>query len=81
MQHTEFHRDKTKDSHGENCCRAEKGGQPVSWLEHRKSALLCAEPPEATCAIESGKGAKSLVELLVSNGKWKAVWSVFLADV
>ncbi|XP_066491408.1 gametogenetin-binding protein 2 isoform X1 [Tiliqua scincoides] len=64
MQHTEFHREKTKDSHGENCCRAEKGAHPVPWLEHKKTALLCAEPPEAACVTESGKGAKSLVELL-----------------
>nr|XP_028564400.1 gametogenetin-binding protein 2 isoform X1 [Podarcis muralis] len=60
--HTEFHRDKTKDPHTDTCCRAEKGGQP--WLEHRKTALSCAELPEAASAPDSGKGAKSLVELL-----------------
>ncbi|XP_054857292.1 gametogenetin-binding protein 2 isoform X2 [Eublepharis macularius] len=60
----EFLRDKTKDPHAELCCRAEKGGQPVPWLEHRKTAALCAEPPEAAPVPDSGKGAKSLVELL-----------------
>ncbi|XP_033027575.1 gametogenetin-binding protein 2 isoform X3 [Lacerta agilis] len=60
--HTEFHRDKTKDPHTDTCCRAEKGGQ--AWLEHRKTALSCAELPEAASAPDSGKGAKSLVELL-----------------
>ncbi|KAM6465041.1 gametogenetin-binding protein 2 isoform 2-T7 [Liasis olivaceus] len=62
--HTEFHRDKTKDPHVEICCRTEKAGQPVPWLEHRKTALLCAESAEAAPAPDSGKGAKSLVELL-----------------
>ncbi|XP_061460794.1 gametogenetin-binding protein 2 isoform X1 [Rhineura floridana] len=62
--HTEFHRDKTKDPHAEACCRAEKGRPPVPWLEQRKAALLHAEPPEAAAAPDSGKGAKSLVELL-----------------
>ncbi|XP_048338732.1 gametogenetin-binding protein 2 [Sphaerodactylus townsendi] len=60
----EFHRDKTKDLRSEPCCRAEKGGQSVPWLEHRKAAVLCAEPPEAAPGPDSGKGAKSLVELL-----------------
>ncbi|XP_077167202.1 gametogenetin-binding protein 2 isoform X3 [Paroedura picta] len=57
---TEFHRDKTKGLHSEPCCRAEKVGQPVPWLEHRKAA----DPPEAAPVPDSGKGAKSLVELL-----------------
>nr|XP_056721132.1 gametogenetin-binding protein 2 isoform X2 [Euleptes europaea] len=60
----EFHRDKTKDPCSEPCCRAEKGGQPVPWLDHRKAAVVCAEPPEVGPVPNSGKGAKSLVELL-----------------
>ncbi|XP_006899523.1 PREDICTED: gametogenetin-binding protein 2 [Elephantulus edwardii] len=55
--HTVFHRDKTKDAHPESYYSSEKGGQPLAWLEHRKNVPQCAEP-------ESGKGAKSLVELL-----------------
>ncbi|XP_007440339.1 gametogenetin-binding protein 2 isoform X2 [Python bivittatus] len=62
--HTEFHRDKTKDPRVEICCRTEKAGQPVPWLEHRKTVLLCAESSEAAPAPDSGKGTKSLVELL-----------------
>ncbi|XP_063152734.1 gametogenetin-binding protein 2 isoform X2 [Candoia aspera] len=62
--HTEFHRDKTRDPHVEICCRTEKAGQPVPWLEHRKTALLCTESSEAVPAPDSGKGTKSLVELL-----------------
>ncbi|XP_053130998.1 gametogenetin-binding protein 2-like isoform X3 [Hemicordylus capensis] len=67
--HPEFHpQDKTKEPTLPAemlCCRAEKGGQPVPWLERRKTAaLLCAEPPEAASAPDAGKGAKSLVELL-----------------
>uniref|UniRef100_A0A6J0T8X5 Gametogenetin-binding protein 2 n=1 Tax=Pogona vitticeps TaxID=103695 RepID=A0A6J0T8X5_9SAUR len=60
--HTEFHRDKTKDPHAETCCRTEKAGQPVPWSERRKMVPPCANPPET--ATDSGKGAKSLVELL-----------------
>nr|XP_020642556.1 gametogenetin-binding protein 2 isoform X1 [Pogona vitticeps] len=60
--HTEFHRDKTKDPHAEACCRTEKAGQPVPWSERRKMVPPCANPPET--ATDSGKGAKSLVELL-----------------
>uniref|UniRef100_A0A8C6XZR5 Gametogenetin-binding protein 2 n=1 Tax=Naja naja TaxID=35670 RepID=A0A8C6XZR5_NAJNA len=63
--HTDYHRDKTKDPHAEICCRTEKAGPPtVPWLEHRKTASLCAESSEAAPAPESGKGTKSLVELL-----------------
>ncbi|XP_068934236.1 gametogenetin-binding protein 2 isoform X3 [Petaurus breviceps papuanus] len=62
--HTVFHRDKTKDSHAENCCSSEKGGQPLPWFEHRKNAPQFAEPAEASLGPDSGKGAKSLVELL-----------------
>ncbi|XP_032070821.1 gametogenetin-binding protein 2 isoform X1 [Thamnophis elegans] len=63
--HTDYRRDKTKDPHAEICCRTEKAGPPtVPWLEHRKSALLCVESSEAAPAPESGKGTKSLVELL-----------------
>uniref|UniRef100_A0A8C5SHL9 Gametogenetin-binding protein 2 n=1 Tax=Laticauda laticaudata TaxID=8630 RepID=A0A8C5SHL9_LATLA len=65
--HTDYHRDKTKDPHAEICCRIEKAGPAtVPWLEHRKTALLCVESSEASPAPESGKGTKSLVELLVS---------------
>ncbi|KAM4843953.1 gametogenetin-binding protein 2 isoform 4-T4 [Thomomys bottae] len=53
--HTVFHRDKTKDAHPESCCSTEKGGQPLPWF---------AEPTEASFGPDSGKGAKSLVELL-----------------
>lgn len=66
--HTEFYRAKIKDPHTPICYRAEKGEQPVPWLEPRAMALLCAEPPEGATVPDSGKGAKSLVELLVSNG-------------
>ncbi|XP_062815431.1 gametogenetin-binding protein 2 isoform X4 [Anolis carolinensis] len=62
--HTDFHRDKTKDPRAETCCCSEKAGQPVPWTEHRKTVLLCAEPPEAASTPDAGKGAKSLVELL-----------------
>ncbi|XP_051850052.1 gametogenetin-binding protein 2 isoform X4 [Sminthopsis crassicaudata] len=62
--HTVFHRDKTKDSHAENCCSSEKGGQPLPWFEHRKNVPQFAEPAEASLGPDSGKGAKSLVELL-----------------
>ncbi|XP_026538517.1 gametogenetin-binding protein 2 [Notechis scutatus] len=63
--HTDYHRDKTKDPRAEICCRIEKAGPAtVPWLEHRKTALLCAESSEASPAPESGKGTKSLVELL-----------------
>ncbi|KAM6163456.1 gametogenetin-binding protein 2 isoform 4-T4 [Rhynchocyon petersi] len=55
--HTVFHRDKTKDVHPESYYSSEKGGHPLAWLEHRKNVSQCAEP-------DSGKGAKSLVELL-----------------
>ncbi|XP_012868828.1 PREDICTED: gametogenetin-binding protein 2 isoform X1 [Dipodomys ordii] len=53
--HTVFHRDKTKDAHPESCCSTEKGGQPLPWF---------AEPTETSFGPDSGKGAKSLVELL-----------------
>ncbi|XP_063002611.1 gametogenetin-binding protein 2 isoform X1 [Elgaria multicarinata webbii] len=64
--HTEFHRDKTKDPHAETCCHAGKAGQLVPWLEHRKTAVLCVteSPEEADSVADSGKGGKSLVELL-----------------
>ncbi|XP_072503037.1 gametogenetin-binding protein 2 isoform X8 [Notamacropus eugenii] len=62
--HTVFHRDKTKDSHAENCCSSEKGGQPLPWFEHRKNIPQFVEPAEASLGPDSGKGAKSLVELL-----------------
>ncbi|XP_056672430.1 gametogenetin-binding protein 2 isoform X11 [Monodelphis domestica] len=62
--HTVFHRDKTKDSHAENCCSSEKGGQPLPWFEHRKNIPQFAEPAETSLGPDSGKGAKSLVELL-----------------
>ncbi|XP_043858099.1 gametogenetin-binding protein 2 isoform X2 [Dromiciops gliroides] len=62
--HTVFHRDKTKDSHAENCCSSEKGGQPLPWFEHRKNVPQFAEPAEVSLGPDSGKGAKSLVELL-----------------
>ncbi|XP_048223046.1 gametogenetin-binding protein 2 isoform X4 [Perognathus longimembris pacificus] len=53
--HTVFHRDKTKDAHPESCCSTEKDGQPLPWF---------AEPTETSFGPDSGKGAKSLVELL-----------------
>jgi hypothetical protein len=62
-----FHRDKTKDAHPESCCSTEKGGQPLPWFEHRKNVPQFAEPTETLLGPDSGKGAKSLVELLVSN--------------
>ncbi|XP_077898505.1 gametogenetin-binding protein 2 isoform X7 [Ictidomys tridecemlineatus] len=62
--HTVFHRDKTKDAHPESCCSAEKGGQPLPWFEHRKNVPQFAEPTEMLFGPDSGKGAKSLVELL-----------------
>ncbi|PNI47487.1 GGNBP2 isoform 9, partial [Pan troglodytes] len=64
--HTVFHRDKTKDTHPESCCSSEKGGQPLPWFEHRKNVPQFAEPTETLFGPDSGKGAKSLVELLVS---------------
>ena len=65
--HTVFHRDKTKDAHPESCCSSEKGGQPLPWFEHRKNVPQFAEPTETSFGPDSGKGAKSLVELLVSK--------------
>uniref|UniRef100_A0A8C2RSP6 Gametogenetin-binding protein 2 n=1 Tax=Capra hircus TaxID=9925 RepID=A0A8C2RSP6_CAPHI len=62
--HTVFHRDKTKDAHPESCCSSEKGGQPLPWFEHRKNVPQFAEPTETSFGPDSGKGAKSLVELL-----------------
>ena len=62
--HTESHRDTTKDPRAETCCRAEKAGQSGPWSERRKMAPPCADPPEAVSSTDSGKGAKSLVELL-----------------
>lgn len=62
--HTVFHRDKTKDAHPESCCSTEKGGQPLPWFEHRKSVPQFTEPTEMSFGPDSGKGAKSLVELL-----------------
>ncbi|XP_023612606.1 gametogenetin-binding protein 2 isoform X5 [Myotis lucifugus] len=62
--HTLFHRDKTKDAHPESCCSSEKGGQPLPWFEHRKNVPQFAEPTEMSFGPDSGKGAKSLVELL-----------------
>uniref|UniRef100_A0A096P511 Dehydrogenase/reductase SDR family member 11 n=1 Tax=Papio anubis TaxID=9555 RepID=A0A096P511_PAPAN len=62
--HTVFHRDKTKDTHPESCCSSEKGGQPLPWFEHRKNVPQFAEPTETLFGPDSGKGAKSLVELL-----------------
>lgn len=62
--HTVFHRDKTKDAHPESCCSSEKGGQPLPWFEHRKNVPQFAEPAETSFGPDSGKGAKSLVELL-----------------
>lgn len=65
--HTVFHRDKTKDTHPESCCTSEKGGQPLPWFEHRKNVPQFAEHTETSFGPDSGKGAKSLVELLVSK--------------
>lgn len=65
--HTVFHRDKTKDAHPESCCSPEKGGQPLPWFEHRKNVPQFAEPIEPSFGPDCGKGAKSLVELLVSK--------------
>lgn len=65
--HTVFHRDKTKDVHPESCCSSEKDGQPLPWFEHRKNVPQFAEPTETSFGPDSGKGAKSLVELLVSK--------------
>ncbi|MEJ1272293.1 gametogenetin binding protein 2 [Cricetulus griseus] len=62
--HTVFHRDKTKDAHPESCCSTEKGGQPLPWFEHRKNVPQFTEPTEMPFGPDSGKGAKSLVELL-----------------
>uniref|UniRef100_A0A2K5PQA3 Gametogenetin-binding protein 2 n=1 Tax=Cebus imitator TaxID=2715852 RepID=A0A2K5PQA3_CEBIM len=62
--HTVFHRDKTKDAHPESCCSSEKGGQPLPWFEHRKNVPQLAESTETLFGPDSGKGAKSLVELL-----------------
>ncbi|XP_028354488.1 gametogenetin-binding protein 2 isoform X6 [Physeter macrocephalus] len=62
--HTVFHRDKTKDTHPESCCSSEKGGQPLPWFEHRKNVPQFAEHTETAFGPDSGKGAKSLVELL-----------------
>ncbi|KAF3816714.1 hypothetical protein GH733_014062, partial [Mirounga leonina] len=62
--HTVFHRDKTKDAHPESCCSSEKGGQPLPWFEHRKNVPQFAESTEPSFGPDSGKGAKSLVELL-----------------
>uniref|UniRef100_G3U273 Gametogenetin-binding protein 2 n=1 Tax=Loxodonta africana TaxID=9785 RepID=G3U273_LOXAF len=62
--HTVFHRDKTKDAHPESCCSSEKAGQPLPWFEHRKNVPQFAEPTETSFGPDSGKGAKSLVELL-----------------
>ncbi|XP_037019566.1 gametogenetin-binding protein 2 isoform X1 [Artibeus jamaicensis] len=62
--HTVFHRDKTKDAHPESCCSSEKSGQPLPWFEHRKNVPQFAEPTETSFGPDSGKGAKSLVELL-----------------
>lgn len=62
--HTVFHRDKTKDVHAESCCGSEKGGQPLPWFEHRKNVPQLVESTETPFGPDSGKGAKSLVELL-----------------
>lgn len=65
--HTEFHRDKTKDTHAESCCSSEKSVQQLPWFEHMKNVSQFAEPTEMSLVPDTGKGAKSLVELLVSN--------------
>ncbi|XP_068765745.1 gametogenetin-binding protein 2 isoform X2 [Struthio camelus] len=62
--HTEFHRDKTKDMHAESCCSSEKSGQQLPWFEHMKNVSQFAEPTEMSLVPDTGKGAKSLVELL-----------------
>lgn len=67
LTHTEFHRDKTKDTHAESCCSADKSGQQLPWFEHMKNVSQFAEPTEMSLVPDTGKGAKSLVELLVSN--------------
>ncbi|XP_017677206.1 PREDICTED: gametogenetin-binding protein 2 isoform X2 [Lepidothrix coronata] len=64
LTHTEFHRDKTKDSHAESCCSADKSGQQLPWFEHMKNVSQFAEPTEMSLVPDTGKGAKSLVELL-----------------
>lgn len=71
--HTVFHRDKTKDAHPESCCSTEKGGQPLPWFEHRKNVPQFTEPTEMPFGPDSGKGAKSLVELLVSSSRYLTV--------
>ncbi|XP_028938046.1 gametogenetin-binding protein 2 isoform X2 [Ornithorhynchus anatinus] len=62
--HTVFHRDKTKDLHAESCCGSDKNGQQLPWFEHRKNGPQFPEPAETSVIPDSGKGAKSLVELL-----------------
>ncbi|XP_071882273.1 gametogenetin-binding protein 2 isoform X1 [Anas platyrhynchos] len=62
--HTEFHRDKTKDTHAESCCSSEKNVQQLPWFEHMKNVSQFAEPTEMSLVPDTGKGAKSLVELL-----------------
>ncbi|XP_064534139.1 gametogenetin-binding protein 2 isoform X2 [Pseudopipra pipra] len=64
LTHTEFHRDKTKDTHAESCCSADKSGQQLPWFEHMKNVSQFAEPTEMSLVPDTGKGAKSLVELL-----------------
>ncbi|NXU31449.1 GGNB2 protein, partial [Thalassarche chlororhynchos] len=64
IMHTEFHRDKTKDTHAESCCSSEKSGQQLPWFEHMKNVSQFAEPTEMSLVPDTGKGAKSLVELL-----------------
>ncbi|XP_065428887.1 gametogenetin-binding protein 2 isoform X10 [Chrysemys picta bellii] len=61
---TEFHLDKTKDTHAESCCNSEKNGQQLPWFDHRKNVSQFAESTETSLVPDSGKGAKSLVELL-----------------
>lgn len=77
--HTVFHRDKTKDAHPESWCSTEKGGQPLPWFEHRKNAPQFTEPAEMPFGPDSGKGAKSLVELLVSSSRYLTMyWGIYL---
>ncbi|XP_039363196.1 gametogenetin-binding protein 2 isoform X1 [Mauremys reevesii] len=61
---TEFHLDKTKDTHAESCCNSEKNEQQLPWFDHRKNVSQFAESTETSLVPDSGKGAKSLVELL-----------------
>ncbi|XP_073171506.1 gametogenetin-binding protein 2 isoform X2 [Lepidochelys kempii] len=60
----EFPLDKPRDPQAESCCNSEKNGQQLPWFDPRKKVSRFAESTEPSLAPDSGKGTKSLVELL-----------------